>query len=728
MILSPRGPPAVISLDKGRSVREPITPGQPIRSTGRKVNFHNEARAAFEAASLETRSHANAVFELLSHGFQVTWFREVERRVWQSVIKPTAALGENFGLREECFVLGNAYETDFHQATLRHEPPPELLERLDPRIRFIASEAPMVDIWSSAWAQKHHATVVIVKTRPLGAEGRTAEALYKLLSSSLWRRDLFAGAEPVRLPSDFYGRELAVGELFAHVASGTPVAVFGLRKIGKSSLLGRVEDLLRDDTSAVTATAFLSANTARIKSGRWWNLAAEVVAAWQTQLQRAAEKSGSKLRPKADRTSELVRKNIVDAFQLATAFDRDIQDLLKTARRLQAELGRDSTRLVLFLDECDHVYPHLHDSNHWKTDFFVFWNTIQATKRGLERPAELVYVLGGVNPSGVESGSLLDLPNPLFETQKLYLSPMTLEDAGTLLRGLGSRMGLTFDEAAVSAAFALVGGHPLLLRKLGSALHEECGTRAARTAVSDGLVRRTFSKRKREFYNQIQWILEHLAKVAPDEEKLLRDICGSGAAYASLWGENGFRETYAHHLEKYGLLRFENDLPMLAFALVKEALQRPVASELAEQKKILKEVVESIEVAARIRLRTDLERTRTPLEAVQAIVNAIPSDAKNRAMGRQDLLDLGEAAGVEAVLQALNWGDYEILFARYFDEFEWFGGVMEKAERLANLKEVFKDAHLIRHNNDHELRGAIQAGGFAAFYAKFSAIRDMVGG
>ena len=187
--------------------------------------------------------------------------------------------------------------------------------------------------------------------------------------------------------------------------------------------------------------------------------------------------------------------------------------------------------------------------------FSHFWNTLQAIKRRLDDPDELVFVISGVNPSGVERGSLEDQPNPLYELQRSYLSPMPKAESDALLSGIGARMGLVFDKSALGKAYDIVGGHPLLLRKLGSAIHESIPNRSARRAVTRADVDSAFRRHKREFFNQVAWILEHLSKVAPDEERLLRDIATGGAkAYAEIWKEEDFRETYAHHLERYGLV------------------------------------------------------------------------------------------------------------------------------------------------------------------------------
>ncbi|MFM4677580.1 hypothetical protein ACEUD4_04215 [Aeromonas media] len=690
------------------------------------INLHHEAEPSFESARQATKEAATPILEMLSSCFQISWFRETSPKVWLAVIKPSSKISTHFGLTHEYFVIGNGYSDDFHQRTLNQTPPDNISERLDPTIRFVASNSPRADAFCAAWAQKNKSTVIVLKSIAMNG-ATTADLVYKMLSASLWRRDFFAEAEPVRNPAEFFGREVVVNELYTKILLGSPVAIFGLRKIGKSSLLGRLEDLLEKDETAINITVSLIGNSTRLKSGRWWHAAQDAISGWQTKLQNIASICGSKVHAKAERLGNAISKKELDIRNLAVAFEKDIGSLLKCARALKNETNRDSVQLILILDECDHFYPHLSDSEHWRTDFFLFWNALQGIKRSLESPEELVYVLGGVNPSGVEQGSLLGEANPLYETQKIYLGPMTKPEADSLLEGLGRRMGLDFEPEALNYAYEAVGGHPLLIRRLGTAVHENALDRAERTKVTVQQVEKSFKKKKRDLFNQVVWFLDHLARVAPDEERLLRDIAQGGSqSYADLWGEDDFRETYAYHLERYGLLRFDSELPVISLSLVKDVLKRPVATEFVEQKKQLKDLIETIEQAVRIRLRMDLERDALPEEAVKRVVSAIPSDAKNRAMDRHELLDLGGIAGVGAVLDALNWGDYEILLDKCYEDIEWSGKLVEKAERLESIKLAFKKAHIIRHNNDHQLKEMLDKDGYRVIYERFSLVREML--
>lgn len=689
------------------------------------MNLNHKAEDAFNRASPLTQNVARPILELLSEGFQVTWFREVDPRIWICLIKPAPEVSEQFGLHEEYFVIGNGYSKDFHQRTLSIPVPDDLVDRVDTNLRFVASEAPVAPAFCAAWAQKNKAAVVLLPGIDNAKQQQASSGIFPLLSKTIWRRDFFSESEPVRTASEFFGRQPIVNELLSKILTGTPSAVFGLRKVGKSSLLGRVEELLYEDCSSAIGTVFLLGNATRIKSGRWWHFAQDAVNGWSSSLQRVADTVGSRVRPKAERTNDLIKKNKFDEARLARAFESDVHALIKASDALNRETEGGHGRLILFLDECDHLYPLSKGSGYWRRDYFVLWNTLQSIKRSLDDPGQLVYILSGVNPSGVEQGSIDGQPNPLYECERIYLTPMPRDEIASLLIGLGNRMGLMFEEDAISKVHELVGGHPLLVRRLGSAIHQLNPERTSRITVKTSDVSRAFSKKKRDLFNQVTWILEHLALVAPDEERLLRDVAQGGAeAYSEIWGNSEFRETYAYHLERYGLLEFSSELPILTLNIVREALKRPIAAEFMEQKRLLKDLVDSLEEMLRIRIRIDLEKTRSPEEAVQDVVSAIPSDAKNRALGHDELVDLGEVAGLEPVLQSLNWGDYEILLKKFYGEISWSGPEVNKAERLSSISSIFKSGHVVRHNNDHEIKQMIARSGYSALYDQFFGLRE----
>ncbi len=707
------------------------------------IRFGCEARVAFEEADADARADAAPALALLSACFEVTWFRAVGPRVWAAVVTPGGRLDELFGLRQPVFVVGHGLARDFHERALLQAPPLDLDAHLDPRVRFVASDMPLATASCAAWSGRHHTSVAVVAPGACADPGAAEDYLYRVLGASLRRRDLFAEHEPVRRRAEFIGRESFVHDVLAHIVGGHSVGLFGLRRIGKSSLLGRVEDLLEADPTSVTATVFLLGNSTRLSSGRWWLLASDMLCGWQHKIVRAATDAGSRIRPRVEALALAIKASVTDTRRLAAAFERDLRALLKAAEALARETDRPTARLVAFLDECDHLYPDRPHAGYWREDFFALWNTLLDVRRSLERPENVAFVIGGINPAGAEQGMWLGQVNPLFELRPIFLRPMPADDAAELLSTIGRRMGLGFTRDALDAAYSLVGGYPLLLRKLGTSIHQGDPGRGASVEVTAGQVVAAFRRAKRSFLSQVEWTLAHLRAIAPEEERLLRDLATGGpSAYEELWGGVEGRETFAHHLARYGLVEFEDERPAVALPVIADAIRRPAPGEFEEQFRLLKELADSVEDAMRRRLAADLSVTVPQAEAehegarvghgagdaLHALLNAIPADAKNRALTRQQLLDIGESSGLGAVLESLGWNDYEILLAKFYDRVAWFGPSMERADRLRAIHDRANECHLARHNNRIELKALIARDGFAEVFRRITEVREMCSG
>jgi hypothetical protein len=693
------------------------------------MRIREEARPYFDRANDRVKEAAKPILEFLSAGFLVTWFWPEERN-WKAILKPDDLLGRQFGLTKEYFLIGHGFTDDFHQTTLLAEPPDiaDLKVRLDRSIRFVASPSAAMEEACAGWANDKRITIVpISEAKALNAIANDAsqEELIALLRGSLWRRDWFDDSEPIRVPSEFFGREQYVDAVRAKITDGQPAGIFGLRKIGKSSLLRRIQDVLLANPQRLTLTAFIQCNATKIKAGRWWYALQQLIQEWTKALTDAAQ--GEPVSVKAGRLTTVIAegRRLADAGAVAAAFEGDFQAILRAAASLANRKGKESFRIVAFFDEADSVYPHLPQAGYWKDDFFYLWNTLQTIKRGLEDPKQFVYVLGGVNPSGVELGTLLGQPNPLFEMSKLYLGPMPLAEAKSLLVGIGSRMGLSFDQEALALAHGISGGHPWLLRKLGSAVHRTFEDRPAVRTVTKGDVDRVFQRTKREFYSHIDWILGHLKLVAPDEYALLRDIALGGAnAYLTDWKDQEFRDVFAEHLHRFGLIRFENDRPVLALGAVADALQKPGAADLKTRKRELRDAVDALEGAVRTRIANDFEVVEEPVET---IVTAIPGKANNRPKDREQLRTVGRVGGLRTLVCDLNWEDYLLLLEKFENVVHWVGADGDHAAKIARLRKgVVEIVHIVRHNNDPELEKLIQARGFESLMAELVALRAML--
>lgn len=663
---------------------------------------------------------------LLSAGFEVRQFCTLEEGVWLALVRPDAGLHSQFGLTQDCLVTGTSL--DFDQKVLRVPAPPDW-GAIDGRVRLLVARDSAAEAGATAWGAGRGMNVVVVRA-PLGADTDHVEhraVLTERLARFLWRRDLFDEVGTAGKDHDFFGRSAEVGWLLSRVSAGAPSAILGLRKIGKSSLLEHLRSVLCSDTESTVITAQISGDSGRVRRSRWWTVAQDVISVWTDNLRQLADDTGSRIRPHVSEFKDAIHRRIIDQQRLASALEKDVLALCKTANALRRELRRSRARAVILFDDCEGTFPHLSGADQWRSDFFAFWDVFQNVKKRLDDPADMVFVLACSDPSGVERGTLLGRANPLFGTTSLYLGPVTAAETADLLNGIGSKIGLHFESSAADVIAENIGGHPLLLRRFGSAIHRMEGDRTQTSIVDASKVKQCLRKQKRELLNQMAWVLDHLRRVEPDEDRLLRDLSISGPqAYSGAWKNDDLRDALASRLEQYGLVRFVDETPFVCMPLVKDVMRRPAANEFGEQKAQLKVLVDDIESAVRYRLEADIGGDSTPTEAVHSIVAAIPGDARNRPLARHELIVLGETHGIGAILEAMNWGDYEILLDRFYGTLRWSAPELQKADRLSLVKTVFAQAHLVRHNNDRELRQLIADEGFARVYGRLSSVRDML--
>ena len=96
--------------------------------------------------------------------------------------------------------------------------------------------------------------------------------------------------------------------------------------------------------------------------------------------------------------------------------------------------------MVVVFDEIEYISPVAKEDKHWHQDFIDFWQAFWAIQ---SRCRMLSAIIAGVNPSVVEKDTIEGIQNPLFGIVPYqYLTGLSLEDTGRMLRTLGKRMGL----------------------------------------------------------------------------------------------------------------------------------------------------------------------------------------------------------------------------------------------------------------------------------------------
>ncbi|ABC33185.1 conserved hypothetical protein [Hahella chejuensis KCTC 2396] len=341
-----------------------------------------------------------------------------------------------------------------------------------------------------------------------------------------YSRDLFAFEAPLKKDIYFFGRNDLIQELVNRFKSGENSGLFGLRKTGKTSLVNGIErNLQREGIQSIIIdcqdTSF---------NQRRWNEALHYMC--------VRVKSILNLSTSLPRESEFNEKNASIFFEEFLISCRDIKKI----------------PLFFIFDEIENISRDTASSEHWRNgiDFALFWQTLRSIFQRNDRL--LSYLIVGTNPTCVELPKIDSIDNPIFNHfQPTYIPGFEVRDTREMVRKLGRRMGLKFNEAVFSRLTEDFGGHPFLMRHVCSLISKNVSDKERPVDID----RLAYKKGKDDFMtncsNYIEMIIVVLKEFYPDEYDML-----SMLANEDFESFNGFAEmhhSYTSHLIGYGIIR-----------------------------------------------------------------------------------------------------------------------------------------------------------------------------
>jgi hypothetical protein len=198
----------------------------------------------------------------------------------------------------------------------------------------------------------------------------------------------------------------------------------------------------------------------------------------------------------------------------------------------------------VILDEAEILMPTpAHPLPHAVQFFRVLRAVATETRR-------LSLVVAGVNATPSESPSLGSEDNPLFGLLSIeYLGPLELADCADMLRRVGRKMQIRWEEAPLNRIAEQVGSHPLLARLAGSDLASAYPERPLRPNLDyTRVVLHDFHRRHSRIFEQM---VQSLRKYYPDEFDFLEIVASGDEAFVySAIDEN---PSLLNHLDGYGV-------------------------------------------------------------------------------------------------------------------------------------------------------------------------------
>ncbi len=283
--------------------------------------------------------------------------------------------------------------------------------------------------------------------------------LHEIFLEHTGKLDLFEYRDPVH-GNALAGRHREIDELTRRLSRGEAVGVFGLRKVGKSSMMEAVAQRLDPigarlgmfrfygtelPENASPSALVVSFDAQNVGAKSLSNLVSRLLDHFEERLQLAG-----------------LRKDVRDYFHDADPLDR-------FRYRLAMALERQPLPICFMIDEYDLLFAGYNGEGGLPGIERLF--ALLRAEANASRRVSLALV--GRDPAFVDQPHIGGITNPLLDwVHHQYLGPLRRTEAEELLVRLGKRVGLEVGAQSLGLAWQWSGGHPLLLRQFGSIMFD----------------------------------------------------------------------------------------------------------------------------------------------------------------------------------------------------------------------------------------------------------------
>jgi hypothetical protein len=370
--------------------------------------------------------------------------------------------------------------------------------------------------------------------RAVSASGST-EYIEHLFDEWLSQIDRYRENYPVH-GRDFFGRERDLAVLNKNIELGKPTGIFGLRKVGKTSILYQLAYIRTRDL-----VAYVDAQAAPIQDCKFifW----EALNKWMDLAIRSEEREILRISHKINLSKDNYStvNHLPDFAEVLKMFDEDVRTLL--ASRPPA------VKLVLLIDEIELITPSRENDQGWNGALEMIRYLRGSAQNSSRR---FVPIIAGANPKVCEDPQWGLQDNPVFQFFEENFIPLLPEaDCKELVVKIGELMNVTYEQTALDSIYKAVGGHPYFTRRLCSHIVSLFPERPLSvTSEMVELAQEEFLIKEEPLFNEIVF---RLKRDFPDELEILKwvargDDINELKQLISTWNPS------IKHLEGYQLL------------------------------------------------------------------------------------------------------------------------------------------------------------------------------
>ncbi|PIE32344.1 hypothetical protein CSA56_15855 [candidate division KSB3 bacterium] len=299
---------------------------------------------------------------------------------------------------------------------------------------------------------EHHITIIPISCDIIARSVKNstcAQTMENLLSSMLTPKNLYESNRPINNPLEFFGRDELLHSLLDSAGHLQHIGLFGLRGIGKTSLVWQLREHLSRDVVAYIDLQHIPHDCSYL---------------YQSILQECLKDASFKYPdvklPKCDCADGMPEEKQGVIF---------LQTLVKLWEALK--VGRHDMKIVLLLDEAESFVPGTTEHETGFAGFHEFMGIIRGIS---EQYGFLVSVVVSSRPEISRLDTWNGQSNPGFQFYKeVFLSSLPETGCNQMISSLGAQMGLTFTEEALSRIYYETGGHPYVTRQLCGLITEK---------------------------------------------------------------------------------------------------------------------------------------------------------------------------------------------------------------------------------------------------------------
>jgi len=537
---------------------------------------------------------------------------------------------------------------------------------------FLISDCESVKAWINNNVNPDESRIIIAfSTKELKVNGYDNWYIRNKLYEQYYSRDLFDITLPIKDGSYFFGRQKIVGSYVDAIKKSENRGLFGLRKSGKTSLLFKIENILKLETSI--SIFFYDCKFPSIRKLRWTQLI-------EKMCNDISEKLDAKVKHKFDEV------NASETF-------------LKLIKKVNERSPEQ--KIVLIFDEVEYISFKAIQDKHWLQDFVDFWQTIWSVQ---SLSNNLSFIICGVNPGLIEKDIINGVQNPLFGIVSYdYLKGLTLLEITEMINTLGKKMGLKYPTEVLSYLFERFGGHPLLTRKACSWLNKQSQILNEKRPITFELQKvMTYQEQlDSELTFYCGHIVSEIRDFYPEEYEML-ELLSSGQTRDFI--ELSALDSFIKHLKEYGLLLYDkNNYPCISIPV----LGRYIGVELARKEKrntIHKIIpIDERDVWYKKRINIIIEDFR--------LLERLIRDAKLPLIfGFNSFPEAEKLTTIKVTNEAENYNEFLNVFNRCFVEsIENYGESASQTEYFSKtiknsypyLYKVLRKIKVYRHNSFH---------------------------